>query len=357
MVRSIFSASTWVFDASIPPLPSVWFDGQSARAQGCKLRLDGDELVLETEQGERRYALAQVRWPERLVHGKRQTDLPDGSLIQHEDAREWDAWWRINGRREAVVVVWMQSWRAALATLVGTVLLLAAAWWWGLPALGRGLARALPQSLEDRIGQQAMHQLERMYLAPSRLPQRERDELHRRVVALVDRAWPLGDGPAWQLSFHHAPALGANAFALPGGQIVVTDDLVKLLRDEPDAILGVVAHELGHVQHHDGLDMLVRASLVSGIVGVVLGDAGGILAALPVTLATQAYSRDAERRADAHSAELLDRSGISPTAMVTFFQRMRSSTPGEGAKLPIAIASHPHGEERIRFFREWREQP
>jgi len=340
-----------------PPLTSVWFDGKSARARVCTLRLERNELVLHTENEERRYATAQVRWPERLAHGRRQADLPDGGLIQHADGSEWDAWWRSSGQRETIVVGWMQSWRATLAALVGTALLVAAAWWWGLPALGRGMAHLAPPALEAHIGQQAMQHLERLYLAPSQLPQHERDELHRRVGSLVDRAWTLGEAPAWQLSFHHAPALGANAFALPGGQILVTDDLVKLLRDEPDAILGVVAHELGHVQHRDGLDLLVRTSLVSGIVGVVLGDAGAFVAALPATLATQAYSRDAERRADLHAANMLHRSGISPAVMVTFFQRMQTTSGSNGGKLPIAIASHPHHEERIRFFREWRDEP
>lgn len=338
-------------------LSSTWFDGRSPQARPCSLRLEADDLVMDTDLGERRYHVAQVRRTERSTHGQRQAHLPDGALIQHTDAAEWDAWWRDNGWQEARVVGWMQSWRATVAFTAATLLVLAAAWLWGVPALSQVLVHAVPPTLETRLGQQALQHFERLYLKPTRLSAHERDDLQRRFEALVERGYPGRDAPTWTLSFHAAPRLGANAFALPGGHIVLTDDLVRRLRDEPDAILGVLAHEIGHVHHRDGLGMLFRSSLVSGIVGVVIGDLGGVLAALPAVLATQAYLRGAERRADEHAARLLSRSGIRPAVMVVFFERMRSAGATGGMVLPIAVGSHPHDEERIRFFREWSATP
>jgi Zn-dependent protease with chaperone function len=176
--------------------------------------------------------------------------------------------------------------------------------------------------------------------------------------------------------------LGANAFALPGGHMVITDDLVTLLKDQPDAIVGVLAHELGHVQHRDGLDMLVRSSLISAIFGIVLGDSSGFFATIPATLVTQSYSRDAESRADAFAAQTLHKAGVSPAVMAVFFERLlkeegspspevnedakankTTSPPTRGEDtaqtptLPIAISSHPEHEARIRFFKEWKPQP
>ena len=356
------------------PIETHWFDGRSPRARAVTLRIEGAELLLQAAAGEqRRYPLARVRWPERRTHGQRQTELPDGGLIQHADAAGWDAWWRASGQREGAVVGWMQSWRATLVAMAGSVVFLAAAWVWGVPWLSQTLAHQVPDSLDTRIGQQSLRQLDRLFLGPSELPQKQQEDLRQRFTALVERAYPQGDAPHWELAFHASPVLGANAFALPGGFIVMTDELVELLHDQPDAIVGVLAHELGHVEHRDGLDLMVRASLISALVGVVLGDASGFLATVPATLATQAYSRDAERRADAHAARLLHASGIPPSAMVVFFERMLkedgedgeggpkpaqgrgddSDDGARGASLPIAIASHPDHGERIRFFREW----
>jgi len=118
-----------------------------------------------------------------------------------------------------------------------------------------------------------------------------------------------------------------------------------------------LAHELGHVVHRDGLDMLVRSSLVSALVGVVLGDATGFVASVPATLATQSYSRDAERAADRFAAEFLQANGIAPAVMAVFFERiaaLQGDDEGDEKGLPIAIASHPDHGERIRFFTEWR---
>ena len=103
---------------------------------------------------------------------------------------------------------------------------------------------------------------------------------------------------------------------------------------------------------------MVRAGLVSALVGVVLGDASGFLATVPATLATQAYSRDAERAADAHAAQMLHQAGISPAVMAVFFERIAGMGEAEGGapreqRLPISIASHPDHGERIGFFRSW----
>jgi Zn-dependent protease with chaperone function len=344
-----------------PRLASTWFDGHSPRAQACELRIEGHELVLTLDAGERRYPVRKVRWAERRSHGQRQTELPDGGVIQHADAGEWDNWRQSSGQREGVVVGWMQSWRATLVAMGASVVFLGVAWTWGVPWLSQALAQQMPRSLETRLGEQGMQQLDRLFLQPSALPMPQQEALRARFQSAVERAHPQGDAPPWQLSFHQSKALGANAFALPGGHIVITDDLVKRLADQPDAMVGVLAHELGHVHHRHGLDLMVRAGLVSALVGVVLGDASGFLATVPATLATQAYSRDAERAADDFAAQLLDRSGVSPSVMVVFFERIRQREQGEqddegddSATLPIAISSHPDDSERIRFFREWK---
>lgn len=342
------------------PLTTRWYDGVSARGHAVRLWVDGDALVLEPVGGavegeSRRYPLRQVRWPERRTHGQRQTDLPDGGLIQHADAAEWDAWWADQGFEESIVVGWTQNWRGVLVALCATMAVLGATWWWGVPWASQQIAQRVPPSIDERIGAQTLAQIEDLWLEPTALPPAEQAALRQRWDGLVANAHPDGDAPLHTLLFRRAPELGPNALALPGGRIVVTDELVALLRDQPDVLMGVIAHELGHVQHRDGLDMLVRSTFISALVGVVFGDMSGFVAAVPATLLTQAYSREAERRADAHAAGFLHRNGVSPAIMQTLFDRLRkASPPNDGDEaLPIAIASHPADEERIRFFRDW----
>ncbi len=344
------------------PLPTRWYDGRSPRAHAVRVHIEGETLVIAPQEPAldvQRHPLARVRWPERRSHGLRQTELPDGSLLQHADPVEWDAWWLEQGLGESFVVGWQQSWRGVLLALLSTVILLGVTWAWGVPWASERIAHLLPKEIEQHIGKESLTQLERLFLRPTTLPAAQQQALQARWQAMVQRAHPSGDAPAHTLAFHASPRLGPNALALPGGQIVVTDELVTLLHDHPDVLMGVLGHELGHVHHRDGMDMLVRSTFISALVGVVFGDMGGFIAAVPAALVTQAYSRDAERRADQRAAELLYANGVQPSVMATLFERLRAhrSEGGgddeEAGLLPIAIASHPADAERIRFFQQW----
>ena len=165
------------------------------------------------------------------------------------------------------------------------------------------------------------------------------------------RAHPQGAPAPWRLEFRAADrALGPNALALPGGTIIVTDAMMELLADRPDALLGVLGHEWGHVRHRHGMQSLARATLVGGLASLVLGDFSSLLAAAPALLAQLSYSREFEREADAESVRLLRSAGHSPAAMAEFFKRVRG-LPGR-RPVPIALASHPDDEERVRYFEQ-----
>ncbi len=367
-------------EGSFSTLTSVWYDGQTPKAQTVWLRLEEGELRFRSEDGQTRaYPVRKVRWPERTRYGQRQVYLPDGSMIVHADGPEWDLWRESHGHQDGVVVQAMQSWRGAFMSAAGTVAFMVVAWVWGVPIAAGIMANMVPESVEQSIGDYSMKQLNQMFLEESKLPQTQQDELRQRFETAVNEAYRHREAPPkWDLSFRRAKLLGPNAFALPGGHLVVTDELVKLLEDEPDAIVGVLAHELGHVEHKHGLDMLFRSSMLSALVGLVIGDASTFLTTIPLTLTTQGYSRDAEREADAHSAQMLHDAGISPAVMALFFERMGrrggEHQPGdveenaeavdeggdgnaEGDEedgLGIAISSHPGDRERIEFFRTWR---
>ena len=329
-------------------LPAQYFDGRSARAHAVRLRRDGDALAVEGDGIALRVPLARIRWPERTRHGIRVPELPDGQTLQSDDPAAWDAFAQACGRGDGLVVRAQQSWRAVLASLAALAALLAALYLWGIPrAAGVALA-ALPASVDRSVGEVALRSLDEQLMKPSELAaaeqQRLRDAFARAIAAL-----PAGDVPAHRIEFRRS-RIGANAFALPGGTIVLTDELVELVEGDVAVITGVLAHELGHVRHRDGMRMLLQASAIGVLASVVIGDFSSLLAAVPVMLGQSAYSREAERRADAEAARLLRDAGHSPAVMVGFFEKL-ARQQGEHA-LGIAIASHPADAERIRFFRD-----
>jgi len=332
-----------------PRLHLDYFDGRSAATQTADIWIEAGQLWLQAPLARLSYPLAAVRWPERQRHGQRQVLLPDGGVLSCTQAAAWDDWARAALIPESATVRWMQSWRLVATAFALLVVLTIAGWRWGVPAAAHGVMALLPAAADARVGAQALASLDQQMLKPSALkPEQQRAIAQRfaEAVALADRQ--IGPLPDYRLHFRAAgKALGPNAFALPGGDIVLTDDLVRLMDDTPDALVGVLAHELGHVRHRHGMRSVVQAGLVGVVAGLVIGDFSALLAAAPAVLAQAAYSRDFEREADDDARRLMLAAGIKPRVMVAFFERVAKEQPSQ---MPIAIASHPANEERIRFF-------
>lgn len=341
-----------------PPLNADYFDGLSAQARPVRLSRQGAELVIDGDGLQRRVPWRRVSWPERSRHGQRQAYLPDHGLLVAGDAAAWDDWLAAHGGGPGWVNRWILSWRGVLAALVLALALAPLAWLWGLPALARGMLTFVPASVDLQLGQAALAQIEREMLRPTALPEAQQAQLRQRFAQAVQRADaqrqrrgqpPL---PAYVLHFRATPepGIGPNAFALPGGQIVITDALVRLLADRPEVIDGVLAHELGHIQHRHGMRLLVQGAVVSGVSALVLGDVSSLLAALPVLLGHAAYSRGFEFEADADAARLLRANGHSPEVMALLFERLRAGQASKGGQieLPIGLATHPPDAERVR---------
>jgi Zn-dependent protease with chaperone function len=145
---------------------------------------------------------------------------------------------------------------------------------------------------------------------------------------------------------------------------VVTDELVALLADREDMLLGVLGHEIGHVQHRHGMRMLIQATLLGAVSSAVWGDFSSLLALAPVVLGQSAYSRDFERQADESAIAFLRANHLSPNVMADFFERLvakqradqtsdqSKNTSKKASLLGIALASHPADAQRIERFRQ-----
>lgn len=338
---------------SAPRLAGDWFDGRSARPRRVEVWLDSHTLHF----GEHSAPLSGLTWPERQRHGQRQILLPGGGMLSFADAAAFDAWSQASGQGDSVVVRWQQSWHLAALSLLLLVVGLTAAYRWGLPWAVDRAVNALPLSAEQRLGESVLYSLEGSWLYPTNLSTEQQQAWRGRWDRMLVQARKESDlalPPHYEIHFRAGTkSLGPNAFALPGGDIVVTDQLLELLNDEPDAVLTVLAHELGHVQHRHGLRMLLQAGAVGVVASVILGDFSTLLAAAPALLATNAYSRDSEREADFYGRALARAGGADASRMVVFFERVAEKRAKAGEHpLAIAISTHPADAERMRFFSE-----
>ncbi len=342
-----------------------YFDGRSSQAQPALLSIS--QLLAQLSIGPeghltQKIATKDIVWPERTRRGARIIALPDGGQLHADDAAVYDAWAAAHlPQTESWVVRAQQSWRGVLVALVVLTVISAALYQWGLPAAARGIAALVPLSVDRALGRNALTQIDGRWMLPSQLPVDVQTRLRTRFASAMQAAYPQGV-PAYELEFRKS-TIGPNAFALPGGTMVMTDELVKLVNDD-EVVMGVMGHEIGHVTLRHGIRQLVQLGVLQGLMSIAFGDYGTLITTAPLLLGGAAYSREAEREADAHSIRFMQANQISPLVMVKFFQAARSEqeskSKSKSKTTPLGISiisSHPGDEERIARFRAAAGQP
>ena len=134
-----------------------------------------------------------------------------------------------------------------------------------------------------------------------------------------------------------------NAVALPGGRVILFRGLIEAA-ESPEEVAAVLAHEIGHVQHHDPTRAVLRSAGTAGILGLVLGDVFGasIVVAASEAALNASYAREAETRADETAYALLQEAGLPLAPFARFFERMAEEHGDIGRDSPLRyFASHP----------------
>lgn len=158
----------------------------------------------------------------------------------------------------------------------------------------------------------------------------------------------LTQGSKYSYEFYIAEDNTLNAFALPGGIIVVHTGLIAATQ-RPEELAGVLAHEVQHVELRHSLRGTIKELGLRGLWALVTGDLGGTLVAqAALEMTSLKFSRDDEREADQRGFDALVKAGIDPAGMPAFFKTMSERTD----ELPVAfISTHPLSAEREAALR------
>ncbi|CAA6803053.1 MAG: Unknown protein [uncultured Sulfurovum sp.] len=241
---------------------------------------------------------------------------------------------------------------SSILTLGSIVLTIAFVWFMltaGANYSANLLANVLPKSTLDEVSSITLEHLEEGYLKPSKLSKRQEAIIQAHFNRLV-----AGDS-TYKLHFRSSSQMGPNAFALPSGDIVLTDQLVALSRDNDFRdILGVLAHEKGHVAKKHSLRMAIKAGIASVIIGYITGDISFIATTIPTLLVNNSYSREFEREADVYAVKEMKRLNVSTRYMSELFEVLdaKYADKTHQSRLRNLMASHPLTSERIEYLRE-----
>lgn len=211
-----------------------------------------------------------------------------------------------------------------------------------VPALASQLAELIPPEREQRLGDAVIDQFQSiMELATGERPEicdnGAGQEALDRMVARLDPELRLG----YPLRVGVVDHSMINAFAVPGGRVILMDGLIKAA-DTPEEVAGVLAHEIGHVVSRDPTREALRAAGTAGIFGLLLGDVfgGGLVVAASDAVINASYQREAEIKADETAYNLLHKAQLPTRPFANFFVKLKRKYGDMGGILKL-VASHP----------------
>ena len=319
-----------------------YFSGLSARHQPVLVRVaeHTKNIIFDVNGETLTFDLAVLDVQAKLGGTKlggnmRLIDLPNGGRLEALDISELEA---------AMPSKTSTFWRGLhylenhLGWVMVSLILTVFAGWiflqFGVPTLAEYVAKATPPSMEAKLGEQTLKGLDSKYgyFSPSKTVPARKASID---VALKKLCVAMQDCPDYRLEFRAGGVIGANAFALPGGIMVVTDEIVTLSKNDTE-IIAVLAHELGHVKQRHAFRQSLQGVLSGLILAAITGDVSSVGSGLPAALMQMRYSREHETEADIFALNALQKACLPTKAFADILQRLHNQ----------AFGDEKHGDEK-----------
>lgn len=230
------------------------------------------------------------------------------------------------------------SHRALWGSAVGVVVGLGLMVWFGSDLIVEWAVARIPVQWEQKLGETVYQDfLSKETVLKEGPAVSAVQEMTQRMTAKIPN-----NPYTFQVSVVQSPVV--NAFALPGGYVVVFTGLMKKA-ESGEEVAGVLSHELNHVLQRHGMERLVKMMGLAAVVSILVGDQQGLIGLarqLGLELATLKFGREQETEADVTGIRLLSDARIAPDGMIRFFERL-SEKDKERVEL---FSTHPMSAAR-----------
>lgn len=240
-------------------------------------------------------------------------------------------------------------WVFGALAAIGLIAAIYAAGWSPL----RSIAGVLPQTWRERLGESTIASMTEGH---NRCASPDGVAALEKLSARLSKA--SGIAAPFKVTVYDWSLL--NAFAVPGGQIVITRGLIEKA-DSADEVAGVLAHEMGH-----GIEMhpetgIIRAIGLAAAVELMMGGSGGALANMGLLLAQIGYTRTAEHEADIQALRVLKSAAVANKGLGNFFKRIQKIEDEDKFSTSLKqfnlLRTHPPTAEREKLVREQADYP
>ncbi len=332
---------------SEPLVGTFYFNGK-AKSHLAWLVKNGDRLAIKLDaQAEMLdYSVHEVAVSEALANLPSRVVFNTGDAFECADTAAFALLFKQHRSGVANAVHKLErSSKWALLALILVPLVAYGALTWLMPVAAVRVAGAIPSALVKQLDQQVLASMDGYVFAPTKATVAQQQKLQSVWAKL-----PHGFG--YTLLSKDGGVIGANAMALPGGSIIVTDALLALLSE--DELLAVLAHEMGHVDLQHGLRNIIQSLGITLVFSTIIGDASllaeSALVAAPVVIQQMSYSRDMEREADEFAHRKLTQMGISPACLGSALKRLvdaHKKTDNADHSWQDYLSTHPSINERV----------
>jgi Zn-dependent protease with chaperone function len=331
-------------------LQGQYFDGiHPVGVPGVLVFEKGKVAALTLPDISERYPLQRLSVSPRIGRADRFIYLPDGAQFQCPDHTVLDSLPQ-ESPSEGFVAWLEERWGIALAGVAIITAIMLAGYFYGLPAAANYVASRIPMATEQALGRQAIVWLDsNEWFKPTNLKQ-EKQKAILNGFDILRSDLPLKD--YYRLEFRNSAVIGPNAFALPGGTIVIIDAMVEASQS-PEEVVAIVAHEMGHIELRHAMRSILQNSAIAVVATAITSDAASLslaVGSMPALLAQTKYSREFETAADEYAFRLLKKHNYSPASFASIMERL-SEIHGKKPQMINFISTHPVTEERIKRAR------
>ncbi|OUR65800.1 hypothetical protein A9Q79_02075 [Methylophaga sp. 42_25_T18] len=340
-----------------------FFDGSDSKLHAAELTLSGDTVIVHDSVS--RQILLQIESAALAINARvgnsiRAITFNDGSKFETNDNVAVDALQAQIAPSKQQWLYWLENHYPMMFAMLASIIIIG---WlsvqYGIPGSAKWVAHQVPADLYYDTGEETLKYMDKAFLEPSTLSINRQQTLRNTFLSQLDE---LELDIPIRIEFRQGNLMGANAFALPSGMIVFTDELVNMACDDQE-LIAIFGHELGHIEHRHMIRSVLQSSFIAIATVMLIGDAsflGEVIIALPAFLLEMNYSRGFEQEADAYALAFMQQKNITPGFFTSIMSRLeRSPNPDdvetvdaeqEPSNLEGYFLTHPLTEERIKQF-------
>ncbi len=329
---------------------AIYYDGKTSQPYDAQISITENSLTVNYGNGQMVWAIHQIDYSS--FTGKGKTMLKYGefphqflefsigsplfNILENYLPKRREGFWAFSNELAN------DGFRGVLISLAIFVAVVAGFYFLALPKIAEYVATKIPVETEIELGKKIYEGF---------VGDMETDK--EKTILLNDFAKNIDFNTEYPLKFTVVKSDQVNAFALPGGNVVVFDAILKKMKTSEE-LVALLSHEVTHVKKQHSLKGLARNLAGSLALSVIIGDmntVGNILVSQANNIYQLGFTRDMEKQADLEGLEIMYANKLDPQGMVHLMQRLNDEEKKGGVdKIPAYLNSHPMTKERIAYI-------